>query len=484
MWRGCVERADGRVTMDHQDRQNHPARWYGWSAVAASWLAVFCLFGYRATFAVLKGPMGTALGWNAAQVTLGYSLMMVCYAVTAYFSGLMLDRWGARPVYAVAAILGSLGFILTARAESYTAYLFAFGLFGGVATGLLWVTSTVSVRQWYIGKTYATMWGLAFSGAPAAQFVLSRALSPRLSATQQALERAVIAAIGGNVVAPVQANRARLVTEALADPAVRASSGVASTLQALDAVWRNQMTWLGLLVLAALALAALVARRRPEHYGLRPFGSLGGAPPAEREWRAGDAFAQYAIWGAILTFLTSMMAEFLIWTQVVSYWTEDVGFSLQKATDVYAVIGLVGVASMPLIGRLADWVVYAAGEEARGRKVMLLVGPSTGVVACIFLLLSDHLPFAYTACVIFAVYWAIVPGGVVGYTGAIYGRRALGRIWGLATLIVMGIGPFAGSLIGGLLRDLSGSYTLSIYYALGSFVVSALLAMSLPLTAR
>ena len=50
------------------------ARYYGWSAV-------FCLFGYRATFAILEGPMAITLGWTAEQVTLGYSLMMVFYAV-------------------------------------------------------------------------------------------------------------------------------------------------------------------------------------------------------------------------------------------------------------------------------------------------------------------------------------------------------------------------------------------------------------------
>ena len=34
------------------------AKLYGGSVVLASWLAVFCLFGYRATFASLKGLMG------------------------------------------------------------------------------------------------------------------------------------------------------------------------------------------------------------------------------------------------------------------------------------------------------------------------------------------------------------------------------------------------------------------------------------------
>jgi MFS family permease len=84
-------------------------RYHGPSVVFSSWLAVFCLFGYRATFAILKGPMGISLGWSSASVTLGYSVMMLVYALTAYLSGLILDRFGTRPVYGIAAILGGLG---------------------------------------------------------------------------------------------------------------------------------------------------------------------------------------------------------------------------------------------------------------------------------------------------------------------------------------------------------------------------------------
>jgi MFS family permease len=104
------------------------------------------------------------------------------------------------------------------------------------------------------------------------------------------------------------------------------------------------------------------------------------------------------------------------------------------------------------------------------------------VVACLLLLASPSSDvFAYIACFIFAIYWAIVPGGVVGYTGALYGRKTLGKIWGLATMIVMGIGPFLGSYIGGWLKDFSGKYTFSIWFALCSFAVSILLATTLPL---
>jgi len=134
---------------------------------------------------------------------------------------------------------------------------------------------------------------------------------------------------------------------------------------------------------------------------------------------------------------------------------------------------------------VADNLVAKMGNEVKARKAMLMVGPTTGAIACLLLLATSRGDvFAYVACFVFAVYWAIVPGGVVGYVGAIYGRKTLGKIWGLATMIVMGIGPFLGTYIGAALKDMSGSYTYSIYFALCAFVVSVVLAIGLPLRAE
>ena len=468
------------------DLSSRSALAHGRSVIVSSWLAVFCLFGYRATFAILKGPMGQSLGWSDSQVTFGYSLMMVVYALTAYLSGLILDRWGTRPVYAIAAALGGLGFILTSRVDAQLAYLVSFGLLGGVATGMLWVSSTVSVRKWYVGPSYAGSWGLAFSGAPMAQFALAQLLRPRLGAPQAELNRALASWLASQGRGSDPAS----VAAAALEPAARAEPAVASALATLDAAWRSGMLVLGLIVAAALAVAVAFARRSPDAYGLEAFGSQAirpsGAAPAsaEREWGVREAFLRWPIWAAILVFLTSMMAEFLVWTQVVSFWTVDLGFGLAEASSTYALIGLVGIAGMPLMGRVADLVVAKAGDEARGRKTMLILGPAGGAVACALLLASAWRPLAYAACVVFALYWAVVPGGVVGYVGAIYGRKTLGKIWGLATLIVMGMGPFLGTFVGGALRDLTGSFRLSMLYALGSFVVSAALALSLPRSLR
>ena len=131
-------------------------------------------------------------------------------------------------------------------------------------------------------------------------------------------------------------------------------------------------------------------------------------------------------------FLTSMLAEFLVWTQVISYWTADLGLQLGEATNLYIIIGIVGIFSMPLMGIVADKAVARSSCEAQGRKKMLIFGPITGIVACAMLLLQTQTTFFLGAisCVIFAIYWAVVPGGVVGYAGAIYGRATLGKDMG------------------------------------------------------
>lgn len=413
------------------------AKMMSYSVIAAAWLAVFCLFGYRATFAVLSGPMAQTMNWTGAEVSLGYSLMMSIYAITAFFSGMILDKWGTKPVYAIAAVFAMLGFYLTARVDSLIAYYAAYSIFAGIGTGMLWVSSTVSVRKWFVGKYYAKMWGIAFAGAPMAQVVLSLGVKPMLVQN--------------------------------------------------SAMWRDAMTYLAWISLIALFAASALAKKNPEQYGLQPFGlapvAAGAAPKAEHVWNIREAFATVPIWAAIIAFLTSMVAEFLIWTQVVRYWTKDLSMSLDTATNLYVAIGIAGIFTMPLLGIVSDKLVGILNNEVKARKTMLIFAPVVGVLACVILLMMDakSTVLGVVVCVLFAVYWAIEPGGVVGYTGSVYGRISLGKIWGLATLIVMGIGPAVGSFMGGYLADSTGNFTASIKFAMASFVVSAVVAWLMPL---
>jgi MFS family permease len=383
-------------------------RLYGWLVIASSFLAIFCLFGYRSTFALLKGPMSAEMGWSQAQVSFGYSLMMIVYAVTAFLSGFVVDKWGARPVYVAGAVLGAAGFYVTAQVHSLLAYYVAFGVLAGVATGGLWTVSIVTVRKWFVGATYARIWGFAFAGAPIAQVVLSLFVNDTL----------------------------------------RGAQGTA---------WRGAMELLGMLTLVCMCVAAFLAKRAPEAYGMKPLGEQpqqqAAAPVLAPVISAAEAYVTYPVWGAVLVFAFSTLAEFLLWTQVVSYWTSDLGMSLNEATRTYVVIGAIAIFTMPLLGIVADRVVQASGAEAIGRKRMLIAGPLIGALSVVPLLLQTAAAplLGVLFCVLFAIYWAIVPGGIVGYLGAIYGRQSIGKIYSLVSMIVMGSGPFIGPLVGGFL---------------------------------
>jgi len=291
-----------------------------------------------------------------------------------------------------------------------------------------------------VGKSYATWWGVAFAGAPMAQVLLSLVVKPILT--------------GPN-------------------------AGPDS--------WRLAMRVLAVIVFVALLLAAAVAKKSPEAYNLKPFGLAPAGPgpqKAEFPWSPKTAFKTLPIWGTIGAFLTAMIGEFLIWTQVVRFWTVDAKMDLGTATNLYIFIGISGIFTMPIMGKVADMLVDKLGGETKARKVMLIFAPAVGVLACLLLLASGSGSFVIgvLACVLFAIYWAIEPGGCAGYAGSIYGRKSLGKIWGLATLVVMGIGPALGTYVGSALGA-SGSYVPSVWFALGAFVVSTVVAVFLPLAA-
>jgi MFS family permease len=245
--------------------------------------------------------------------------------------------------------------------------------------------------------------------------------------------------------------------------------------------WRFCGRILSVIVLAAMLLASVLARKNPEDYGIETTGLEPELEEEEGNWSIAEAFSHRAMWTVIAVYLCSIVAEFLIWSQTVSYFVQDLKLSFGSALGLYSTIGITGIVAMPVMGIVADKIVHRVGNEAQGRKFGIVAGSAVGAVACAALLLAgSSLAFGFAACILFAIYMAISQSGVIGYAGAIYGSRYLGRIWSFATLICMGIGPALGSFLGAYLRDLTGSYSASFLFALGAFAVSTVAAVTLP----
>ena len=413
---------------------------YGHMTILSAWLAIFCLFGYRSSFSIMQTMIIADTGWTTLQTSLGYCIMMTVYAITAFFSGSLVDKKGCRPTYAIGAVCCFLGFFLTslvnvATPSGFYVYLFTYGLFAGVGTGMLWVSSTVSCRKWYVGDRYGTMWGIAFMGAPMAQLLLTLVL------------KSVLVSMG----------------------------------------WSVSMKILSVIMAVFLIVASIFAKKTPSHYGVEAFGmdtlKAKNSPANKKVWTVGEAFKTYAIWAVILCFLTAMAGEFLVWSQVVSFFQTDMGMDLSQASNIYLIIGIAGIFAMPLTGKLSDRLVKSFGNERKARKLMLIIGPACGAVGVV-LLLTKSLPLCIISMILLAVYWGIEPGGCAGYAGSIFGGATLGRIWGLATLIVMGIGPSFGTFMGAWFKDHFGSYMPALIFCLAAYFISMCLAFTMPLKVK
>ena len=362
--------------------------------------------------------------------------------VASLVVALLMPILGSLADYAGNKIKFFLGFFLTSFIPegvswSFPVYLLSYGVFAGVGTGMLWVSSTISCRKWYVGASYGSKWGLAFMGAPMAQLLLTIVVSPVLK----------------------------------------------------NAGWSMGMKLLSVIMAVMLLIAAAVAKPMPDKIGAQPFGldSLPkkdeNAKPA-RTWTVGEAFKTRALWCDIFAFMFAVMGEFLIWSQVVRFFTIDLGwtqeslFGMPLANVVYMLIGFAGIFAMPITGKISDALVVKMGVERPARRLMLVVSPLFGI-AGVLCALTGNFPIVCLGMVLLSVYWGIEPGGAAGYAGTVFGGASLGRIWGLSTLIIMGIGPSFGTFMGAFLFDMTGAWRALPIYACVMTTLSAIVFISL-----
>lgn len=138
------------------------------------WFIVFLLFAITAINYVDRAAIAYAipaiqrdLGLSAADVGLVLGAFGLGYAVTTLAGGFAVDRWGARVVLTVAAILWSLSIGMTGVAAS-VAVLYAARMLLGVAEGPNFPALTGAVSAWLSPHERATALGNALLAVPLA----------------------------------------------------------------------------------------------------------------------------------------------------------------------------------------------------------------------------------------------------------------------------------------------------------------------------
>ena len=315
--------------------------------------------------------------------------------------GWMVDRFGAQGIVRAGIITFGIGFMLLSQIDTLAGFYAAFVV---VALGSSMFSNflvSVAIIQWFEKRRAHALSALQFGGAIGGLFVFL----------------------------------------------------VAWSIQAYG--WRATAFGSGVIAILIGWPLARVIRSRPEDHGETVDG-LPPAPkdtghrkaPAQRMFSAREALRTSAFWLISLGHACSLLVVTAVNVHAITHIKEGLGYSLAQASLVFTLV-TVG----QFFGVMLGWVI---GEKFEKRLV---------AAACMLMHAAGLLMLTYATGPVILAVSALVHGTAWGLRGPFmqairadyFGRRSIGMIMGLSTLITV-FGQIGGPLLAGAFADWTGNY--------------------------
>jgi sugar phosphate permease len=393
---------------------------YGWWIVLVASVGLGLSSGsiILSTFTVFFKPLSEEFGWNRSQISLGFSLYIMMFGISAPITGRLIDRVRARKVIVPAVLiygLGLIGFYFLSGPiwQFYALYL----LIGIMASGAGSVAYLSVISHWFDKKRGLAL-GLVMAGyGTGASFIPS--VAQRLISTMG---------------------------------------------------WRETYVLLGIVVLAGtIPLIAFFLKETPQELGLlpdgapAPEGSAGRIQGKKHGISVREAFTGRVFWkmGLSLFLVSACVQGALI--HLVPMLT-DRGLSVESAAFATSLFGVAVLVGRGVTGYLLDRIF------APYVSVFFFVGALLGI----FLLWTGLGGTWGFAAAILVGLGLGAEGDIIAYlVNRYFGLRAFGEIYGYVFAMFV-VGGIAGPLLMGVSFDSTGSYST----ALIGFLVAMLLAIA------
>ncbi|MCA0049415.1 MFS transporter [Mesorhizobium sp. B283B1A] len=270
---------------------------YRWVIVAAGALMSCVAIGTMFSLAIFLEPMAIDTSWSRAGISSAMTLNFLVMGLGGFAWGAMSDRFGARIVVTIGAVLLGLALVLASRAGSLLAFQITYGVLVGLAASAFFAPMIALTTGWF-----ETNRGLAVSLVSAGMGVAPMTISP--------FARWLISAYE----------------------------------------WRTAMFDIGIMAWVLLLPAVLLVRQPP-----KPAPAAGGSTPVAEGagLTVGQALRspQFIVLG--LTFFACCAAHSGPIFHMVSY-AMLCGVAPMAAVSIYSVEGLAGLGGRLLYGVLAD----------------------------------------------------------------------------------------------------------------------------------
>lgn len=221
--------------------------------------------------------------------------------------------------------------------------------------------------------------------------------------------------------------------------------------------WRSIWMVAGLISLALCFLAYFFLRSTPTDDGSKESNEASSSISTSR-WVTKPLCL---LWGiAFLNGVTLLPFQ----TYLAPYMRDEIGISVGDTGLVWSTIGAVGMASGFLVGWIADRI---------GTRAALLLCFSSACLASTLIYIMNVVAVFYLSGFLFALAFYPIFGLVPTYIGQLVHISRLTQAFGIANVLI-GLGGVCGNFLGGLSKDLLGSFA-AIYLVVGVLLFAQLL---------
>lgn len=399
----------------------------GWIVTAAA-VGINLILGVLYAWSVVGTALAKQWSWTQTQAAMPFAVSTVAFAIMMVFAGRLQDKIGPRVVAMLGGLLLGGGFIASAFTTSPKIMALTFGVIGGCGIGLGYCATTPPCVKWFPPARKGMITGL------------------------------VVAGVGLSAVYMAPLTNAML-TSGMTIPQV--------------------FTYLGIGTAIGVCLLALLLSNPPAGYVPPAIPVVASSKPARRLPSGADVD-----WAGMLC----TPQFYLLWLM----------FVLAAAPGLMILGNLANITATQVMvetdGKLAGWnagfllVMVMAAFNTAGRIVGGAVSDRIGrtqTMVLMFVLQAVNMFFfarytSQTTLIVGTAFTGLCYGSIFTLMPAAaadyYGLKNLGVNYG-CLFTAFGVAGFTGSLLGGRVRDLFGSYANAYFVVAGMLVVATVLAL-------
>lgn len=394
-----------------------------WGVISACFVLLGLFFGFNFMFGIFIKPLIAEFGWTVSATSAAYTIYMAMVAVCGVLVGGLADRYGARPVILAGILLAGGSVALAGSIQNLWQFYLLMGVLAGLGRSALQTPVSAYLQR---------------------AFTANRGLATGLAGSGSGMGLIFFSPLAGYLIA---------------------SHG-----------WRWAYLFLGLLFIVLAVPVTLLLRpaaeRREEAPGPGKTRAAYEPPDAllpEASLGMGEIVKRRPFWAILGSHTADCLCHSVLILHIVPMAIEA-GMNPVQAASLAGVMGAGQFVGRVLIGVLSDRI---------GAKRSLLTALLLQTLPVPLLWGSPTLPA-------FFVVAAMVGLGLGGHgtmyplvTREYYGPKRVGLLFGTFTSGAS-VGMALGGLMGGLLYDLSGNYSLAIGFSFAMGVVSLLFVLLYP----